>query len=117
MEEPLPILIGALDAAEEGGEAPSWDVLGAAMDVLLAQPPSAGRREFFFRLFAPGPEVPVRPSVHGPHAMSPREMLRFMAVGALADEEVAHIREHLERLAADPESSALRTEVVQRLRR
>lgn len=118
MEEPLLILTHALDAAAEGGEAPSWNELAAAMHMLLEQPPSAGRRELFYRLFVPGPEVPVRRSAHGPHIMSPRNMLRLMAARALADEEVEHIRPRLERFAADPETPGLlRTELARRLRR
>lgn len=112
------ILTRALDAAEQGGETPEWAELAVAMQALLAQARSAEREKILIRLFAPEPEIRVRPSAHGPHAMSPRNMLRLMAVRALTGDDVEHIRPDLERIVGDPQHpGALRAEAARLLRR
>lgn len=120
-DDPIALLERTLndaDAAPSPPEPVEWPEIRDAMEAILALPRSAARDALLERLLAPGPELRIVPSHHGPHAMSPRDALRFMAVQALSAEEVEHVRLHLESLVANPKHPGpLRVESARRLGR
>ncbi len=120
-DDPIALLERTLNDADAAPSAPEpveWPEIMNAMKAILALPRSAARDALLERLLAPGRELRIVPSQHGPHAMSPRDMLRFLAVQALSVEEVEHVRPHLENIVAEPEyPGPVRVESARRLGR
>ena len=119
-DDPIAFLERVLNDAETGRDAyepAEWPEVVAAMQAVLERPRTVARDALLVRVFAPGADLQMAPSPHGPHAMPPRDALRFLALQRLSKEEIEQVRPHLERIAAAPEHAGpLRLESARRLR-